>query len=475
MSETIFALSSGAGRAGVAVVRLSGPQAGAALQALSGAGLPPPRRASLRRLRDPASGEPLDQALLLWFPAPASFTGEDLAELHLHGSRAVVAAVLEALAGQPGCVPAEPGAFTRRAFDAGKLDLAEVEGLADLIAAETAAQRRQALRQLDGGLSARIAGWRDRLARHLAHLEAALDFPDEGLPETLEPQARADISALREEMTQDLAAAPLGERLRDGLEIAILGPPNAGKSSLLNALAKREVAIVAETAGTTRDVVEVRLDLDGYPVTLADTAGLRSAEAGPAEAGPAEAGPAGVGPAEAGPAGVGPAGAALDPVEREGIRRSRARAEAADLKLLLLDATVPPDPAVLALADADSLLCLNKCDLLPGPPPQLGAGSPALQLSVRDGRGLPALVTALRDAVAARFVAAEAAPLLTRARHRRAVEEALAALARAETTPEPELAAEDLRLALRALGRVVGQVDVEDLLDVIFREFCIGK
>jgi tRNA modification GTPase len=450
VTPTVFALSSGAGRAGVAVVRVSGPQAGAAVSALTGRPPPAPRRAALAGLRDPDSGELLDRGLVLWFPAPDSFTGEDVAELHLHGSRATVAATLDALGRIPGCGPAEPGAFTRRAFDAGKLDLAEVEGLADLIAAETAAQRRQALRQLDGGLSARIAGWRDRLARRLAHLEAAIDFPDEDLPEGIGEAALADISGLRAEMAQDLAVAPLAERLREGLEIAILGAPNAGKSSLLNALARREAAIVAETAGTTRDVVEVRLDLEGYPVTLADTAGLRAAEADLA------------------------GGGALDPVEAEGIRRSRARAEAADLKLLVFDAARPPDPAVLALADADALLCLNKIDLVAEPPDALD-GRPAVAVSALTGHGMPALVAALGAAVAARFGGSEAAPLLTRARHRQAVAEAAEALARAQAAGLPELAAEDLRLALRALGRVVGTVDVEDLLDLIFHDFCIGK
>ncbi|WP_119167370.1 tRNA uridine-5-carboxymethylaminomethyl(34) synthesis GTPase MnmE [Algihabitans albus] len=445
MSETIFAPSSGSGRAGVAVLRISGPQAADALGSLTARPPPEPRQAVLTALHDPDSGELLDRGLVVWFPSPNSFTGEDVAELHLHGSHAVVAAVLDALSRQPGCVPAEPGAFTRRAFEAGKLDLAEVEGLADLIAAETATQRRQALRQLDGGLSKRIGDWRDRLARHLAHLEAAIDFPDEDLPAELESEASADISRIRDEMVQDLGAAPVGERLRDGVEIAILGPPNAGKSSLLNALAKREVAIVAETAGTTRDVVEVRLDLEGYPVTIADTAGLRAAEEG-----------------------------TLDPVEAEGIRRSRARAETADLKLIVFDATKAFDPEVLALADADTLLCLNKTDLLPGRLPSL-AGHATIALSVKDGTGLTDLISALSRTVAGRLTKAATTPLLTRVRHRRAVEDAIAALERSTIATLPELAAEDLRLALRALGRVVGQVDVEDLLDVIFREFCIGK
>lgn len=448
MSETIFAPSSGAGRAGVAVLRISGPHAGMALTRLTGRPLPEPRRATLAALQHPESGELLDRGLVLWFPGPASFTGEDLAELQVHGSRAVVAALLEALGRLPGCAPAEPGAFTRRAFDAGKLDLTEVEGLADLIAAETAVQRRQALRQLDGGLSDRIADWQTRLARHLAYLEAAIDFPDEELPSDVESDALANISLIHSEMTQHLGTAPLGERLREGLEIAIVGPPNAGKSSLLNALAQRDVAIVAETAGTTRDVIEVRLDLGGYPVTLADTAGLRA---------------------------VG--NSTLDPVEVEGIRRSRARAEAADLKLMILDATETPDPAMLTLIDTDTLLCLNKIDLLEGPLPSLSsqAALKTLAVSAKSGAGLPELISGLTETVEARFAVAGTTPLLTRARHRRAIEDAVLALNRAMEAELPELTAEDLRLTLRALGRVAGQIDVEDLLDVIFREFCIGK
>src|SRR5690606_16468341 len=298
---TIFALASAAGRAGVAVVRLSGSTASRALETLSSQPLPSPRRASLRRLHDSA-GERLDDALVLWFPAPHSYTGEDVVELHLHGGRAVVRDVLEALAAVPGLRPAEPGEFTRRAFDNGKLDLAEVEGLADLIDAETAGQRRQALRQLDGGLSALGEGWRARLVRILAQLEADIDFPDEDLPERVAAAVAPGIEELANEMRRHLDDGRRGEILREGFHIAIIGPPNAGKSSLLNWLAQRDAAIVSDTAGTTRDVVEVRLDLGGWPVIVADTAGLRET---------------------------------AETVEREGIRRARARAEAADLVIAL--------------------------------------------------------------------------------------------------------------------------------------------
>lgn len=446
MADTLFALSSGAGRAGVAVLRLSGPAAGTALAALAG-GLPAPRRASLRRLRDPADGRLLDRGLVLWLPAPGSFTGEDMAELQVHGGRAVVAALLEALGRLPGLRPAEPGEFTRRAFDGGRLDLAAVEGLADLIGADTEAQRRQALAQAEGLLGRAVADWAERLTVLLARVEAAIDFAEEELPEGLLAEAAEAAAVLRVELEAAVAAPPAGERLREGLRVAILGAPNAGKSSLLNALARREAAIVSERAGTTRDVVEVALDLGGYPLLLADTAGLREA----------------------------PAGGDLDPVEAEGIRRSLARAEAADLKLLLFEAGRPPDPGSLALLDGDSLVVWSKADLVQDPLPDSLAGVAALPLSLRGGQGVEVLERRLAALAAERLGAAGEAPLLTRARQRRAVVDCAEALARAESAPEAALFAEDLRLALRALGRLVGRVEVEDLLGRIFSEFCIGK
>ena len=442
--DSIFALATAPGRAGVAMMRVSGPAAGAALQALARRPLPSPRRATLARLYA-ESGEPLDEALLLWFPAPASYTGEDVAELHLHGGRAVVAGVAEALARLPGLRPAEAGEFTRRAFDNGRLDLTAVEGLADLIAAETAAQRRQALRQLEGGLADLYEGWRARLLRALAHLEAAIDFADEDLPEGMTEAVAAEIRELATEIAGHLDDAHRGEILRDGFAIAIVGPPNAGKSSLLNALARREVAIVSETAGTTRDVIEVRLDLGGYPAIVADTAGLRET-------------------AEA--------------IEQEGVRRALARAEAADLRLVVLDATSWPevDPAVRGLVGPDALVVVNKADLAPPMPPLRVAGQPALALSARTGQGLAELLAAIEARVRARLEAgANEAPALTRLRHRQALGDCLAALRRFATAPQADLAAEDVRLAARALGRITGRVDVEDLLDVIFRDFCIGK
>ncbi len=436
VSDTIAALSSGAGRAGIAVIRVSGPDADAAIAALTGRPAPPPRRASLRWLRD-AAGAALDQALVLWLPGPNSATGEDMAEFHTHGGRAVIDGVLAALCALPGLRLAEPGEFSRRAFDTGRLDLTQVEAMADLIAAETAAQRRQALDQMGGRLTAPIEGWRDALVQALAHLEADLDFPDEDLPEGVAAAILPRLRVLAAEMAAALDDGGCGERLRDGITVALLGPPNAGKSSLLNALARRDAVIVAPTPGTTRDVVEVPLDLGGYPVLLADTAGLRDSR---------------------------------DAVEAEGMRRALARAEAADVRLVLYDAAAGAVPEALRpLLGEGSLLIANKADLL-----SAGAAPEGLAVSAQTGQGLDRLIAHLTDHVAA-AMDGRTAPIITRARHRAAITEAQTALQRALAAAAPELLAEDVRLALRALGRITGRVDVEDLLDVIFADFCIGK
>jgi tRNA modification GTPase len=440
VAETIFALASGAGRAGVAVFRLSGPAAGSALEALSRRPLPSPRRATRVRLADPA-GELLDDGLALWFPAPASFTGEDVVELHTHGGRAVIAAVSDALVGL-GLRPAEPGEFSRRAFHNGKLDLTAAEAIADLVDAETAAQRRQALRQLDGDLAALTDRWRDALLRALAWFEAQIDFPEDDLPPEVMDQVWAAVAALRDELAAHLAEAPRGERLRQGLQVAILGAPNVGKSSLLNRLARRDAAIVSAKAGTTRDVVEVHLDLGGYPVQLADTAGLREA---------------------------------AEDIEEEGIRRALARWQSADLGIVVFDGAALPDldPATLGLLDDRSLVVVNKADLAGALPAAIG-GHAIIAVSATTGQGVEHLEAAVA-AAAAELLSQGTAPVPTRARHRSALAECLAALDRSRIAPLPELAAEDLRLAARALGRITGRVDVEDLLDVIFRDFCIGK
>ena len=448
---TIFALASGRGRAGVAVMRISGAGAGPALSVLcsgraSPAALPHPRRASVRTLQDPATGAPIDRALVLWFPAPDSFTGEDVAEVHMHGGRAVIEWVVAALMTCPGLRPAEPGEFTRRAFEHGKLDLTEAEGLADLVNAETEAQRRQAFQQFDGALGRLYEDWRGRLIEALAEIEAAIDFSDEALPDGLIAGARHAARALHAEMAAHLDDGHRGERLRDGIRIAVLGPPNVGKSSLFNALARRDAAIVSSLAGTTRDLIEVHLDLDGYPLTVIDTAGLR---------------------------------APGDDIEGEGVRRARQMAEAADLRLVLVDARDWPEMAdeTAALIDDRALLVVNKIDLSPVDA-GIWNGVPVHGVSARTGAGLAALVSALGTRVADLFEAtAGAGPGLTRRRHRQALEAACVHLDRALTADDDaaELIAEDLRLAARDLGRITGRVDVEDILDVVFRDFCIGK
>lgn len=448
---TVFALSTAPGKAGIAVIRISGPEAGAALRALAGRPLLPPRRAGRARLRHPASGEPLDHGLVLWFPAPHSYTGEDMAELHLHGGRAVVAGVIEALAALPGLRPAEAGEFTRRAFENGKLDLTAAEGLADLVAAETAVQRRQALRQSEGALARLYEGWREELLSAMSLAEAEIDFADQELPPEIRVQIHEITTQLLSEITRHLADEGRGERLREGVSVVILGPPNAGKSSLLNLLSRREAAIVAESAGTTRDVIEVALDLGGYPVTVADTAGLRTI---------------------------------ADAVESEGVRRALARAAKADLKLVVFDGANWPaaDRETLSLADGDALIAVNKADLWGTAPmaraPAALSGRMLFPISCKTGAGIASFLAALEAEIGRRYEPGEA-PAITRARHREALEECLAALRRfadqRKGEDAAELRAEDLRLAVRALGRITGRVDVEDVLDRIFSQFCIGK
>ena len=542
--DTIYALSSGRPPAAIAVIRISGPRAGDALKALTGR-IPEPRKAHLARLRDPQSGEIIDEALGLWFPGPNSETGEDTAELQLHGGRAVIAATLAALGRIEGLRPAEAGEFTRRAFENGKLDLTAVEGLADLVGAETEGQRRQAFRQMKGLLGNRAEDWRQRLIRALALVEARIDFSDEAdVPEDLVSPALAIARELADEIEAALADGGRGERLREGLVVAIAGPPNAGKSTLLNRIARREAAIVSPYAGTTRDVIEVHLDLGGVPVTLLDTAGIRDTD---------------------------------DPVEREGVQRARDRAAGADLVLWVEDASNMSRPmtdlgaacpggtrdtATVALAPVNAAwapstvtsddvvdaaaghltdssvgrppiwLVRNKIDLidqnvsnneriihfsdknelgesgidprdLKGPQPnseskdrvnnpladmvneRLMDKSESLfvereslfNISAVSGDGFETLLAAL-ERHAATFLAGAESVLISRARQRRALEDSAAALRRglsAQIVSHEDLVAEEFRIAARALGRLTGRVDVEDVLDIIFRDFCIGK
>ena len=531
--DTIFALSSGRPPAAIAVVRMSGPRAGDALKALAGK-VPEPRKAALARVRDPATGEVIDEALALWFPGPNSETGEDTAELQLHGGRAVVAAVLRALGVIDGLRPAEAGEFTRRAFENGRLDLTAVEGLADLIYAETEAQRRQAYRQLKGLLGERAETWRARLIDALALVEARIDFADEAdVPEDLIGPALKIVQGLRDEIAEALAGAAHGERLRDGLVVAIAGPPNAGKSTLLNRIARREAAIVSPIPGTTRDVIEVHLDLGGYPVTLLDTAGIRESE---------------------------------DPVEQEGVRRARERASEADLVLWVEDATVlgnsfpfgassatgtsgerrgasleisaasqtaqvPLEPSTVPQGSRDSgargdteaaatswasstarapsraLSTSQGHDVVQGSSPSCQTSTAARKtwivwnkldlaaqpnemnynnnisdsnikfcISAQTGEGLQALFNALTG-YAQEYFGREPA-LISRERHKKALVSTLLSLNRAlgkETQDREDIVAEELRLAANTLGRLTGRIGVEDILDVIFQDFCIGK
>jgi tRNA modification GTPase len=435
MTDTIFAPATAAGRAAVAVIRVSGPDSSRILEALA-APLPAPRRAALRRLK--ARGEALDEALVLWLPGPNSFTGQDSAELHLHGGRAGVEAVSRALA-DLGLRLAEPGEFSRRAFQNGKLDLTQAEAIADLVDAETEAQRRQALGQLEGELSARYEVWRKRLIQALARLEAAVDFPDEDLPETLQAEVGARIGDLAAELEAALADHGRGERVREGFKIALIGAPNAGKSSLLNRLAGREAAIVTEIAGTTRDVIEVPAVIEGFKVLFADMAGLRES---------------------------------VDPIEAEGVRRARAWAEAADLRLWVVDQAAPAD--LEEAFEPGDLLLLNKADLPVGPDVGL-PGIETLRVSAKTEAGMDQLWAALSARVAA--LTGGDFPAVTRLRHRRHLQDAAEALRRGQgaLAVSPELGAEDLRHAARALGRIAGRIDPEQVLDEVFSSFCIGK
>ena len=426
---TIFAVASGNVRAAIAILRISGPHSSAIITKLTG-GLPAPRVASLRTIRG-TDGSPADRGLVLWFPGPNSYTGEDSAELHIHGGRAVLKAVSDSLE-QAGARQAEPGEFTRRAFLNGRMDLLEAEGVADLVAAETEAQRLQALRQLGGAQSRELAGWAERLRRLLAWQEALIDFPDEDLPPSVEATLLIDLAALRSELEAASREAGRGMKLRDGLVFAVTGPPNVGKSSLVNALARRDVAIVSATPGTTRDVLEVMLELGGIPVTLVDTAGLRETS---------------------------------DPVEAEGVRRARARAASADLTIKVFDAR-DRTAASEEPGGFEVVRVTNKIDLAP-------LGPRACGVSAATGEGLDALEEILAER--ARHLALPAGAVLTRSRHMTALREAAAALGVAQDMALPELRGEELRLAMRALGRITGAIGVEDVLDTVFGAFCIGK
>ncbi len=438
VNDTIFAIASGAGRAAIAVLRLSGPATRLAVESVAGL-VPQPRFAALKTFRDPATGEAIDKGFVIFFPAPKTYTGEDYAEFHVHGGRAVMAAMVKAIGGIAGTRPAEPGEFTRRALVNGKMDLAAVEGLSDLIDAETEWQRRAALRQAEGVLGRQAAIWRGALLEAAALLEAEIDFPEEeGVPGSSGRQASKILAPVLAGLKSELAAGRAGERLREGAIIVIAGPPNAGKSTLLNALARRDVAIVSPFAGTTRDIIEVHLDLGGCPVSLIDTAGLRES---------------------------------FDAVEEIGIVRARDKAGAADLVLWLSEACAPEPPGVQG---GEVWPVFTKTDILT---PTERHGLPqGLYISAESGENLDCLLKKMED-FARSAISDGHAGLIARERHRKAFEKAALALARILDDPgaPAELLAEDLRVAMVCLQRLTGGVDVEDILGEIFARFCIGK
>jgi len=439
-TDTIFALATASGRAGVAVMRISGPKSGETLQVLTGRELPAPRSAKLRTLRN-ATGERLDEALVLWFPGPGSFTGENIVELHIHGSSAVVEAISDTLYNL-GLRQAKAGEFTRRAFENNKLDLTEAEGLADLINAESEGQRRQALRQMEGGLKDIYEGWRSKILDALAMVEGEIDFPDEGdVPDALSHRAKQGLAELAELLENVLANSSRGEKVRSGLDIAIIGAPNAGKSSILNRLARRDAAIVSEEAGTTRDIVEINMHIAGLPVRLSDTAGLRETD---------------------------------NLVEAEGVRRAKLRAQDADLRLGVIDLGNNNNEVLNALTAGDFIL-YNKADLGEAKIIE-NVSRETFLLSATTGSGFDTLESALERVIKSRFALTEQAGL-TRSRHVECVRNALIAVENALTNLSiaPELAGADLREALHAIKELAGEADIEAVLDRVFSQFCIGK
>ncbi|WP_306251980.1 tRNA uridine-5-carboxymethylaminomethyl(34) synthesis GTPase MnmE [Parvularcula sp. IMCC14364] len=445
-NDTIFALSSGAGKAGVAVFRISGPGASGTLELFSGKKLPA-REVSFSRLTDPKSTKLIDSGIVFWFAGPASFTGEDMAEMQVHGSRAVIDEMMRALSGS-GLRPAEPGEFTMRAFRNGKIDLAQSEALADLIDAETIHQKQQALQQVDGRLSALAMNWYQQLLGCLAPLEAGIDFPDEeDVPVDIENTAVPVIRKFIQELSFYLEEGKKARRVREGVSVVLIGAPNAGKSSLLNYLAGSEVAIVSDIPGTTRDLIEVRLDIKGVPVSMVDTAGLRSQSA--------------------------------DRIEEEGMRRARQRAANADLRICLIDGSVENQLRLSILRDLGpgDVVLITKADLASAS--DIGCNiehHKHFAISTKTGDGVKPFILHL-EAVIAELCGSIEEPRLTRARHIHAVQEARQSLQRSlnYVVEQPELAAEDVRLAMRHLGSITGMVDVEDVLGEIFSSFCIGK
>ena len=444
-ADTIFALSTPYGMSGVAIIRLSGSGAYGTALKISGKSSLVTRKATLCKLVDPVSRETLDHAVVVYFKNPESYTGEDCVEIHCHGSVAVIEALLEALAKIEGLRLAEPGEFTRRAFENGKMDLTEAEAVADLIHAQTQLQKDQALSQLEGNLGRLYQGWADRLKHALAYVEAAIDFADEELPDNVLSSAKDDLVILKEDIANHLNDNRRGEMLRDGVRVAVIGAPNAGKSTLMNALMRRDVALVSNIPGTTRDVLEGHLNIGGVPVILSDTAGLRPEQL---------------------------TDEGQDGIEKEGIERALKVAQAANIKILVFDASqeIVNQQNTLQLVDERSILVANKWDEKTADIDE----DVYIPISAKNEENLGALLKEI-ERRAKEMLGKTGSLSLTRKRHRIALEESLEALGRALVAPQIDLMGEDIRLAIRAIGKITGRVDVENLLDVIFQDFCIGK
>ena len=442
---TIYALSTGPGVSGIAVVRVSGKEAAEVVKRLTGHDLPVPRVATLKKINYINTNNLIDEGVVIWFPGPNSYTGEDLAEFHVHGSRAVVSALHSSISGIKNCRLAEPGEFTKLAFQNGKINLLKAEGIADLVLAETEIQRKQAVEIMNGKSSDKFTSWRAKLLKILAQVEAKIDFPDEDLPKDILDQIQKTSNQVSKEIEKVLDDQKVGERIREGFKIAIVGPTNAGKSSLLNYLSKRDVAIVSEIAGTTRDVIETHLNLDGYPVVVSDTAGIRESK---------------------------------NEIEKKGIKLALNRAEDADLKLIIVDAKSVDFTSVLKeLIDENAILVVNKSDLIAGNVNKELKKYDHILVSIKNNLNLDKLILKIKKKLENKFIS-YGDILITRERHRQHLEQCISHLKNFKNkngSEDYDKAAEDLRLATRHLGMIVGKVDVEEILGSIFNDFCIGK
>ena len=442
---TIYALSSGPGISGVAVIRVSGKETSKVIKIITGENLPAPRVATLRKMNNINTNELIDEGLIIWFPGPQSYTGEDLVEFHVHGSRAVVTALHASISEIENCRLAEPGEFTKRAFQNGKINLIKAESIADLISSETEIQRKQALEIMNGKSSDKFNSWREKLLKILSHIEAKIDFPDEDLPEDIIFEIKKTSEQVSNEINKILEDEKVGERIREGFKIAIVGPSNAGKSSLLNYLSKRDVAIVSEIAGTTRDVIETHLNLDGYPVVLSDTAGIRDSK---------------------------------DEIEKRGIKLALKRAEEADLRLVVIEPKNLDFTGFLKdLFDENSILVINKSDLLQKNLDEQIKKLEHVLISIIKNSNLDILINKIKNKLKNKFISNEDI-LITRERHRQHLKQCVDHLknfSEKNNNDDFDKAAEDLRLATRHLGMIVGKVDVEEILGSIFNDFCIGK